>query len=138
MTTLAPSTVAHALNVPTFYQQKVQFWNMLGYLFAEHEQKPVWHYMNVTTCQQLAQQLQLAVESCSSEAELLQKRELFYRAYFVVVTTTRGQQTQTEWLAHSPPEFLQDMHKMYRILFSMKEKLPPLPNFGHAHPALKK
>lgn len=138
MAAITPSTVVHALNVPTFYQQKAQFWNMLSYLFTEYEQKPVWQYLNVATLHQLARQLDLAMESCASEAEVIQKRELFYKTYFVLVTATRGPRTQTEWLAYSPPDFLQAMHKMYRTLFSLKEKLPPLPNFGHPHPTLKK
>lgn len=134
---LNPSTVIHALNVPTFYQQTSQFWNMLAYLFSMHEQKPVWQHIPKGTHMKLAQQLHLAVEAFDSESHLLEKREAFYKTYYVVLSMTKGYQSQAQWLAHSPKDYLQDMYKMYRLLFSIRKHLPPLPNYGHTHPSLK-
>lgn len=133
-----PGTVVHALNVPTFYQQEGQFWHMMRYLFQLYNQKPVWQHLPVVSHYHLAKQLHLAVDSFESEAEMIPRRELFFQAYFAIVSKTRGEHTQTEWLAHSPQDFLTSMHKMYRLLFSMRGSIPPLPNFGHVHSSLKK
>lgn len=138
LSVLTPSTVTHALNVPIFYQQKTQFWNMLNYLFTTYEQKPVWQHLSEQTHVQLAQQLHWAVEALETEAQLFQCCTIFYQTYFVILYATKGFLSQTQWLASSSQDYLQNMYKMYRLLFSVREKLPPLPNFGHHHPSLKK
>jgi len=136
-TVFTPSTVTHALNVPTFYQQKTQFWNMMSYLFSGPEQQPVWRQLSKKTHIQLSLQLRWAVQAFESEAELIQYSKLFYQTYYVILYVTKGYFSQTQWLAKSPPDYLQDMYKMYRLLFSLRGKIPPLPNFGHHHPSLK-
>lgn len=136
--TLTSVDVTHAMNVPTFYRQTLPFWNMCSFLFTQHEGRLVWQQVPSDTFFKMGEQLYQAVEALPSENEMQEKRLLFYQTYFVIVSKTRGLQTQTEWLARSPPDFLQAMHKMYRLLFSMRHLVPEMPNFGNPHPALLK
>lgn len=136
--TLTSADVTHAMNVPNFYNQTLSFWNMCSFLFTQHNGRPVWHQVPADTFFKMGEQLYQAVEALPSENDMQQKRQLFYQTYFVILSKTRGLQTQTEWLARSPPDFLQAMHKMYRLLFSMRNLVAPLPNFGNPHPALLK
>jgi len=126
------------MNVPTFYQQTLSFWNMCGFLFTQHKGRPVWQQVPSDTFFKMGEQLHQAVEALPSENEMQEKRQLFYQTYFVILSRTRSMQTQTEWLARSPPDFLQAMHKMYRLLFSMRHLVPEMPNFGNHHPSLVK
>ena len=132
--TLTPSDVIHAMNVPNFYQQTSAFWNMCGFLFTKQNEQHVWMQIPADTYFKMGEQLHSAVEAFETQGEQEQQASIFYQTYFVILTKTRQQQTQTEWLAHSPPDFLQSMHKMYRLLFSMR--VPPMPNFGNHHPNL--
>lgn len=136
--TLTPADVTHAMNVPIFYNQTSSFWNMCSFLCTQHNGRPVWQQVPADTFFKMGEQLHKAVEALPSETDMQQKRQLFYQTYFVILSKTRGQQTQTEWLARSPPDFLQAMHKMYRLLFSMRNLVPEMPNFGNPHPALLK
>lgn len=136
--TLSSADVTHAMNVPTFYQQTKPFWNMCNFLFTQHEGCIVWQQVPSDTFFKMGEQLHEAVEDLSTENEMQQKRLIFYQTYFVILSKTRGQRTQTEWLARSPPDFLQAMHKMYRLLFSMRHLVPEMPNFGNPHPSLVK
>ena len=132
--TLTPVDVTHAMNVPTFYQQTLSFWNMCSFLFEQSNGQYVWQQLSSDTFFKLGEQLHKAVEAFETPQEQEQKAQIFYQTYFVILSKTRQQQTQTEWLAHSPPDFLQCMHKMYRLLFTMK--VPKMPNFGNHHPNL--
>jgi len=131
--TLTPADVTHAMNVPTFYRQINCFWNMCGFLFTQHGGHNVWEQVPSDTFFQMGEQLHQAVEALPSENEMQLKLPIFYKTYFVIIYKTRGLQTQTEWLARSPPDFLQAMHKMYRLLFSMRRLVPEMPNFGNHH-----
>ena len=133
--TMTPTDVTHAMNVPTFYQQ-TSFWNMCSFLFTQYNGQHVWQQLPADTYFKLGEQLHKAVEAFKTPGQQEQKAEIFYQTYFVILTKTRQRQTQTEWLAHSPPDFLQSMHKMYRLLFSMN--VPKMPNFGNHHPDLVK
>jgi hypothetical protein len=136
--TLTPADVTHAMNVPIFYNQTNSFWNMCSFLFTQHNGRPVWQQVPADTFFKMGEQLYQAVEALPSETVMQQKRLLFYQTYFTIISKTRGLRTQTEWLARSPPDFLQAMHKMYRLLFSMRNLVPEMPNFGNPHPALLK
>jgi hypothetical protein len=136
--TLTSADVTHAMNVPNFYNQTLSFWNMCSFLFTHHNGRPVWQQVPTDTFFKMGEQLYQAVEALPSETEMQQKRQLFYQTYFVILSRTRSMQTQTEWLARSPPDFLQAMHKMYRLLFSMRHLVSEMPNFGNHHPSLVK
>tara|TARA_B100000780_G_C20979677_1_gene391400 strand:- start:25 stop:408 length:384 start_codon:yes stop_codon:yes gene_type:complete len=126
------------MNVPTFYRQTLSFWNMCSFLFTQHCGRSVWEQLPSDTFFKMGEQLHEAVEALPSQSEMQEKRTIFYQTYFVILSKTRGLQTQTEWLARSPPDFLQAMHKMYRLLFSIRHSVPKMPNFGNLHPALLK
>lgn len=136
--TLTPADVTHAMNVPIFYNQTNSFWNMCSFLFTQHKGRPVWQQVPADTFFKMGEQLHQAVEAFPTQSEMQEKRQLFYQTYFVILSRTRSMQTQTEWLARSPPDFLQAMHKMYRLLFSMRNLVPEMPNFGNHHPSIVK
>lgn len=136
--TLSSVDVTHAMNVPTFYQQTLPFWNMCNFLFTQHKGRPVWQQVPADTFFKMGEQLHQAVEAFPTQSEMQEKRQLFYQTYFVILSRTRSMQTQTEWLARSPPDFLQAMHKMYRLLFSMRNLVQEMPNFGNHHPSIVK
>lgn len=136
--TLSPADVTHAMNVPTFYRQTNSFWNMCDFLFTTNGGHRVWEQVPSDTFFKMGEQLHQAVEALPSQNEMQQKRQIFYKTYFVIISRTRGMQTQTEWLARSPPDFLQAMHKMYRLLFSIRHLVPDMPNFGNHHSVMLK
>ena len=136
MATLTPDTITHASNVPTFYQQKEQFLHMLKYLFAKYNSKFVWMQVPSKSYSNLAIQLHKFVESLDTQQKLFEIKDLFFHSYYVIVKMTRNYQSVTQWMATQPPEFLTAMHKMYRILISIRQQIPPLPLFGHPYEKL--
>ena len=135
---LTPTTVTHALDVPTFYKQHEQFWHMLTFLFTEYKNQTVWKQLHPETYSKMAMQLEKVINGLSSEQHLLNRKELFFHAYFVIVEMTRRNQTVAEWMGSSSSEFLTSMHNMYRILYTIQSHLPNLPLFGHSHENIRR
>lgn len=127
---LTPLTIATALNVPNFYQNKQQFWHMLDFLFTNYENKPVWQQVSRETYHKMGIQLWHLVNNIETEAELIRKSETLYNTYYVIMQVTLGQRSNSDWHAYSSTCFLNSMYRLYRQMYSMRT-IHNLPLFGH-------
>lgn len=134
---MQPSEITHALNIPTFYKQTSQFWNVLRHMFTTHAGAPIYRQLTRSTHYKLGNQLYRAVEQFPTEQKMHENRELFFKSFFVIMSMTRGSGSHADWLYTSPPEFLTAMHHMYRNLLTILHIPRPLPNFGQPHPSLE-
>jgi|TARA_B110000091_G_scaffold127957_1_gene137324 hypothetical protein len=126
---LTPLTIATALNVPNFYQNKQQFWHMLNFLFTNYENKPVWTQVSKDTYHKMGIQLWQLVNDIETEAELNGKSETLYKTYYTIMRMTRVG-SNSDWHAYSSLEFLNSMYRLYRQMYNMRT-IPDLPLFGH-------
>ena len=132
---LTPLSVSTALDVPEFYQNKQQFWHMLGFLFTNYQNKPVWEQVPTDAYYKLGEQLWHFANAIESEAEFNAKGQTIYRTYYTIMRITRGNRSNSAWHAYSSPEFLQAMYRLYRQMYSVGT-IPNLPLFGHIDPKL--
>tara|TARA_B100000795_G_scaffold267199_2_gene251577 strand:+ start:545 stop:964 length:420 start_codon:yes stop_codon:yes gene_type:complete len=123
---VTPQLVISSLENSSFYQNQAQFWPMLQYIVTT--KNDVIKHLSVKTCQQLAIQLHLAIESATDFNHVNNSRANIYHTFFIVLRKIRGTDSVQTMMFKQSPEILKALHNTYKILFSLET--PPLPTFG--------
>ena len=131
---LTPSSVSAAVQVPTFYQNVSQFWKMLCYLFTDYQGQKVWKHLPVDTFRSIIEQLHVVIENTQNFDTIRSNKDLLYHVYFACLISVKQHQTVSEFHAWENPPVLKGFHHLYKILRQLNFDMPL---FAHVKEGLK-
>ena len=122
--TITPALVSSAVANPTFHQNHTQFWQMLCYLFTDHEQQKVWRKIPVDTFRTIMEQLNVVMEATEHYSTIRSNKQLLYHVYMAGLVSIKGGRTVAQFQAHERYSVLQAFHYLYKQLFALKVAMP--------------
>ena len=128
MATLTPNSVKQAIENPTFYQNKNQFWQMLCFLFTDYQGTSVYKHIDNVTFGRIIEQLHVVIENTEQYSTIQSNKNLLKHVYYAGLTQTKGMKSIAQWQATEKTTTLQAFHHLYKQLFQLKLNMPL---FGH-------
>jgi len=130
---LTPASVTAAVATPTFFQNHEQFWNMLRYLFTDHQGQKVWRQVSADTHRSIIEQLQVVIENTDNFDTIHSQKELLYHMYFAALMSIRRDQTVSQFHASEKTTVLTGFYHLYKLL----RQLNVMPLFATVQEGLK-
>ena len=122
--TITPENVTIAVTNPTFHQNHTQFWQMLCYLFTDHEQQKVWRKISEETFRTIMEQLHVVMESTDQYSTIRSNQHLLYQVYMTGLISIKGGRSVAQFQAHERYSVLQSFHYLYKQLFALNVSMP--------------
>jgi hypothetical protein len=119
---MSSDAVHSALKINSFYQNQNQFWQMVTYICRKQT------VLSKPECQQLASQLNLAIENAPDFQTIQYSAEIIYHSYFIMINQLREKNSIQKWMALENKDTLKNLHQIYKLLYSMDT--PEMPGFG--------
>lgn len=123
-----PQQVTSAVSQPNFYLQKKAFWQMLCYVFSDHQGQKVHSFLPKDTFLKICVQLHALMQGEDDFAVIQSNRELLFHTYFLLLSKIRGNKTLTRMTVDETPEVNSAIYKLY---FELRRLGFSMPLYGH-------